>query len=150
MTYIPVDEHAEEYKQTGLWLMDRAESEFSQGDLVQASEKAWGAAAQFLKALATQRGWAHETHQHLGQVADRMADEMGNAEISNLFDRAGESTCQLLRSVQKRSVSTPGYGRDASLSGHPECRASARNSATQEPHEEANLPQNTSGGRELN
>ena len=88
MTYIPVDEHAEEYKQTGRWLMDRAESEFSQGDLVQASEKAWGAAAQFLKALATQRGWAHETHQHLGQVADRLADETGNAEISNLFDRA--------------------------------------------------------------
>ena len=88
MTYIPVDEHAEEYKQTGRWLMDRAESEFSQGDLVQASEKAWGAAAQFLKALATQRGWAHETYQHLGQVADRMADETGNAEISNLFDRA--------------------------------------------------------------
>ena len=88
MTYIPVGEHAEEYKQTGRWLMDRAEWEFSQGDLIQASEKAWGAVAQFLKALATQRGWAHETHQHLGQVADRLANETGDAEISNLFDRA--------------------------------------------------------------
>ena len=88
MTYIPIDEHAEEYKQTGRWLMDRAEWEFSQGDLIQASEKAWGAGAQFLKALATQRGWGHESHQHLGQVADRLADETGNSEISILFDRA--------------------------------------------------------------
>ena len=88
MTYIPVEEHAEEYKQTGRWLMDRAEWEFGQGDLIQASEKAWGAAAQFLKALATQRGWAHESHQHLGQVADKLADETGNEDIGNLFDRA--------------------------------------------------------------
>ena len=68
--------------------MDRAEWEFDRGDLVQASEKAWGAAAQFLKALATQRGWGHESHQHLGQVADKLAAETGNPEISILFDRA--------------------------------------------------------------
>jgi hypothetical protein len=88
MTYIPVEEVAEEYRQTGRWLMDRAEWEFDRGDLVQASEKAWGAAAQFLKALATQRGWGHESHQHLGQVADKLAAETGNPEISIFFDRA--------------------------------------------------------------
>ncbi len=88
MTYIPVEEVAEEYRQTGRWLMDRAEWEFDRGDLVQASEKAWGAAAQFLKVLATQRGWGHESHQHLGQVADKLAAETGNPEISILFDRA--------------------------------------------------------------
>ena len=88
MTYVPVEEVAEEYRQTGRWLMDRAEWEFDRGDLVQASEKAWGAAAQFLKALATQRGWGHESHQHLGQVADKLAAETGNPEISILFDRA--------------------------------------------------------------
>ena len=88
MTYIPVEEHAEEYRQTGRWMMDRAEWEFSQGDLMQASEKGWCAAAQFLKALATQRGWGHESHAHLGQVADRLAEETGIAEIADLFDRA--------------------------------------------------------------
>ena len=88
MTYVPVEEIAEEYRQTGRWMMDRAEWEFSQGDLMQASEKAWNAAAQFLKAIATQRGWGHESHQHLGQVADKLADETGNAEIADLFDRA--------------------------------------------------------------
>lgn len=88
MTYVPVEEVAEEYRQTARWLMDRAEWEFDRGDLVQASEKAWGAAAQFLKALATQRGWGHESHQHLGQVADKLAAETGNPEISVLFNTA--------------------------------------------------------------
>ena len=88
MTYVPVEEVAEEYRQAGRWFMDRAEWEFDRGDLVQASEKAWGAAAQFLKALATQRGWSHESHQHLGQVADKLAEETGNDEFANLFDTA--------------------------------------------------------------
>jgi len=88
MTYIPLDEHAEEYKRTGRWFMDKAEWEFERGDLLQSSEKAWGAAAQFLKALATQRGWGHESHQHLGQVANKLALETGNNEIITLFDVA--------------------------------------------------------------
>ena len=88
MTYIPLDEHAEEYKQTGRWFMDQAEWEFERGDLLQASEKMWGAAAQFLKALATQRGWGHESHYHLRQVAERLAEETGNNEIEDLFDAA--------------------------------------------------------------
>ena len=85
MTYVPLDEHAEEYRQTGRWYMDQAEWEFEQGDLPQASEKAWGAASQFLKAIATQRGWGHESHQHLGQVADKLAAETGDREIVILF-----------------------------------------------------------------
>ena len=88
MTYIPLDEHAEEYKQTGRWFMDQAEWEFRRGDLLQASEKGWGAAAQFLKALATQRGWDHDSHYHLAQVANNLAKETGNNEIITLFDVA--------------------------------------------------------------
>lgn len=88
MTYIPLDEHAEEYKQTGRWFMDQAEWEFRRGDFLQASEKMWGAAAQFLKALATQRGWDHDSHYHLAQVANNLAKETGNNEIIILFDVA--------------------------------------------------------------
>ena len=90
MTYIPLDEHAEEYKRTGRWFMDKAEWEFERGDLLQASEKIWGAAAQFLKALAVQRNWGHESHQHLGQVAGDLRKETGNDEIVRLF-RTAES-----------------------------------------------------------
>ena len=88
MTYVPVEEIAEEYRQTGRWMMDRAEWEFMQGDLMQASEKGWNAAAQFLKAIATQRDWGHESHAHLAQVADKLAEELGNPEISDLFNMA--------------------------------------------------------------
>ena len=88
MTYIPIGEHAEQYKQTGRWMMDKAEWEFRQGDLMQASEKAWGAAAHFLKAMAVLRGLNHGSHHHLAQVAAALRKETGNDEIVTLFHTA--------------------------------------------------------------
>ena len=88
MTYVNVNKFAKEFRVTGDWLLEEAEAEFEKGDFVQASEKSWGAAAQHLKALATERDWGHDTHGHLGVVADRLAEETGNEEISGLFDTA--------------------------------------------------------------
>ena len=85
MVYVHVNEFAEEFKTTSAWLLEEAEAEFRKGDLVQASEKSWGAAAQYLKALATERDWGHDTHSHLVQAADRLAQEMGNVDMSRLF-----------------------------------------------------------------
>ena len=88
MTYIPIGEHAEQYKQTGRWMMDKAEWEFRQGDLMQASEKAWGAAAHFLKAMAVLRGLSHESHHHLVRIASALRKETGNDDIFRLFKMA--------------------------------------------------------------
>ena len=88
MTYVHVNEFAKEFKTTGDWLLEEAEAEFEKGDLVQASEKSWGAVSQYLKALATERDWGHDTHAHLAQVADRLAEETGNSEMRDLFDSA--------------------------------------------------------------
>ncbi len=88
MTYVDVNEFAREFQVTGNWLLQEAEAEFEKGDFVQASEKSWGAAAQHLKALATERDWGHDTHGHLGVVADQLAAETGNEEISKLFSLA--------------------------------------------------------------
>ena len=85
MTYIHVNEFAKEFKTTGDWLLEEAEAEFEKGDLVQASEKSWGAASQHLKALATERDWGHDTHSHLVQVADMLVEEMENTEMLDLF-----------------------------------------------------------------
>ena len=55
MTYIGVngvDESTKEYRVTGDWLLEEAESEFDEGDFIQASEKAWGAVSQHLKAFS--------------------------------------------------------------------------------------------------
>ena len=65
--------------------MDKAEWEFRQGDLMQASEKAWGATAHFIKALAVERGLDHESHHHLRQVAGALWKETGNDDIFILF-----------------------------------------------------------------
>ena len=83
-----VNEFAEEFKTTGDWLLQEAEAEFEKGDLVQASEKSWGAVAQYLKALATERDWGHDTHSHLVQVADMLAENTGNEEMRLLFASA--------------------------------------------------------------
>ncbi len=88
MTYVNVNEFAREFRITGDWLLLEAEAEFEKGDFLQASEKSWGAAAQYLKALATERDWGHDTHSHLAIVADQLAEETGNAEISRLFTLA--------------------------------------------------------------
>ena len=88
MTYMHVNDFAKEFKATGDWLLQEAESEFEKGVFVQASEKSWGAVAQYLKALATERDWGHDTHAHLVQVADMLWEETGNEEITTLIDTA--------------------------------------------------------------
>ena len=85
---VPRAEFADEFRYTGRQLLEHAEQEFQKGDLLQASEKAWGAVHQFLKALATERDWGHETHSHVRQVAQNLAAETGNLEISDLFSYA--------------------------------------------------------------
>ena len=42
--------------------LDHAERELKRGRRLQASEKAWGAVAHALNAIAVQRGWRHGTH----------------------------------------------------------------------------------------
>ena len=88
MTYIHVNDFAKEFKITGNWLLEEAEAEFEKGDFVQASEKSWGAVAQYLKAIATERDWGHDTHAHLVQVADMLWEESGNDEMRGLIDTA--------------------------------------------------------------
>ena len=47
------------YQQASQRFLAQAKEELAAGDLQQASEKGWGAAAQMLKAIAEQRGWEH-------------------------------------------------------------------------------------------
>ena len=85
---VHVNDIAQEYRRTGDLYRAKADEEFRRGDLLQASEKAWGAVSQHLKASAEERGWAHRSHPDLKQVADKLAEETGNAEIRSLFPTA--------------------------------------------------------------
>ena len=60
----------------------------SRGDLLQASEKGWGATARMVKAVAETRGWRHSTHGDLYRVVNRLAEEKGDQRIRNLFRSA--------------------------------------------------------------
>ena len=65
--------------------MVHADDQFNAGDFIQTSEKAWGAAAQFLKAHAVSRGLPHSGHYHLRQVANHLVQETGIDRIRELF-----------------------------------------------------------------
>ncbi len=76
-----VDEHLRISRQ----FLRQAESEFAQGDRLQASEKAWSAAAQAVKAVAQQRGWQHNGHRYLFETIDKICRETGDREFYGLF-----------------------------------------------------------------
>ena len=73
------------YREASRHLLAQAHSELASGDLRQASEKAWGAAAQVVKAAAHLRGWDHSSHRGLFVTVRRLRDEVGDPEIHALF-----------------------------------------------------------------
>lgn len=58
------------------WL--KAPAYLAEDDLCQAGEKAWGACAQMIKAVATHRGWRHFGHNDVLVAAREVADRSEN------------------------------------------------------------------------
>ena len=90
---------AQEYQATSATLLDQAHLELETGDLIQASEKYWGAAAQALKAVAQTRGWDHTSHAHFYRIVRKLIDESGNDELFDLFNAANLTPLQFLREL---------------------------------------------------
>ena len=76
---------AQTYRRASRSLLAQANEELATGDARQASEKGWGAAAQIVKAVAARRDWTHNNHGGLYQIVNRLADETGDRDISDLF-----------------------------------------------------------------
>ena len=74
---------------TGRGFLAKARAYLAEDDLLQASEKGWGAAAQMVKAAAEARGWRHSSHRDLYQAIDRLAAEADDPQILRLFNSAG-------------------------------------------------------------
>ena len=66
-----------EHAQTAREFLDAADVELAAGELVQGSEKLWGAAAHAVIAVAQQRGWQHRSHRSMKNAVARIADELG-------------------------------------------------------------------------
>ena len=79
---------AEEYVLTSRELWAKAQEALAKNDLLQASEKGWGAAAHMVKGIAQRKGWRHDGHRELYQTVDRLAQETGDRQIRVLFSVA--------------------------------------------------------------
>ena len=77
------------YRNQSRTFLEQAYTELRAGDLRQASEKGWGAAAQIIKAAAQARGWEHNQHRLVLVAASQLKEETGDMEIERLFWAAG-------------------------------------------------------------
>ena len=66
-------------------MLEQSGQEFQKGDVVQASEKSWGAAAHAVKAISESRGWRHEGHGDLFRAASRISSELAQPRVWELF-----------------------------------------------------------------
>ena len=73
------------YRNAAALLLTQARQELSRGDVRQASEKGWGAAAQAVKAVAEGRGWEHKSHFALFEAVRTLVRETGNENLDTLF-----------------------------------------------------------------
>ena len=73
------------YREQSRVFLEQAYRELREGDLYQASEKGWGAAAQIVKAAAAERGWEHERQRELIRSVTKLRVETNDQEISRLF-----------------------------------------------------------------
>lgn len=78
----------QEHAQTAVDYLERADEYFAAGDLLQASEKLWGAASHAVLSIATERGWRDASHRALTEAAESLAAEAGNPLIASNFSAA--------------------------------------------------------------
>ncbi len=75
----------QEHAQTAQDFLEAADRELAAGDLVQGSEKLWGAAAHAVMAVAQQRGWDHRSHRSLKNAVIRLSQEQDDPLIEAYF-----------------------------------------------------------------
>ena len=78
----------EQYRELSEKYLAEAKELLSAGDLVQASEKFWGASALAVKSEAAKRGLQLEKHGALWGFVDRLSIERGDEELFKFFGEA--------------------------------------------------------------
>ena len=67
-----------EYHAERSWhFLELVDDEVERGELEEASNKIWGAAAHAIKAIAERRGWPHGSHNSLADTVMRLIDDEG-------------------------------------------------------------------------
>ena len=81
----PSVQESNKYAELSRWCIGEADNYLRAGNNIQASEKGWGAAAQALKAIAEDRGWNHNGHSLIVDIAKQVSDEEGRTDILTFF-----------------------------------------------------------------
>ncbi len=74
----------DDYRRKSREFLDRSRKFLAEGDLHQASEKGWGAAAWMAKATATAQGWEYRLHGQFGTVLDNARRLTGDDRLRGL------------------------------------------------------------------
>ncbi len=75
----------ERYEQISLHLLEQAEEELDKGDILQASDKVWGATAHAVKAVCQRMDWNHHAHNHLRAAVSYISSEFGRDDLRLAF-----------------------------------------------------------------
>ena len=84
------DNAVEDYARQSREFLDRGRQYLAAGDLHQASEKGWGAAAWMAKSVAEAQGWQYKRHDEFFTVMRQAQDVSGDARLRNLRRAASE------------------------------------------------------------
>ena len=68
----------QDHIRTAFGFLDDSDREFAAGDILQASEKLWGAASHAVIAVAESRNWNHGSHRALKNAVIRLDAERGD------------------------------------------------------------------------
>ena len=82
----PSNSESERYAELSRQYIERADGYLRAGDRVQASEKGWGAVAEAIKSIAEERGWNHQGHRILDDVASQLSMEWSRPDLKLLYD----------------------------------------------------------------
>ena len=75
----------ERYEEISRHLLQQAQEELDNGDILQASDKVWGATAHAIKAVCQRMGWNHHAHNHLRAAANYVFAEFGRYDLTLVF-----------------------------------------------------------------
>ena len=76
------------YREQSRHFLDLVDDELARGELEEASNKLWGAAAHAIKAVAESRGWQHNGHALLEATVVRTVSQGAPAHLVGLYDLA--------------------------------------------------------------
>ena len=79
-----------DYRQQSREFLSKGRAYLADGDLHQASEKGWGAAAWMAKAVAEAQGWQYRRHDEFLKVIRQAQDLSGDARLRDLRRAASE------------------------------------------------------------